>query len=93
METTWATFQRDASPIVHYEACLRQINDIFSKKTVRVTFFEDITIQSSVETLIMVGARNKSSLTVREDSSNLALSHVSLIKVYVSEISTMIPCP
>lgn len=92
METTWATFQGDASPIVHYEACLRKIKVIFSKEIVRVTFFEDTTIQSSVETLLIVGDRNKSSLTVREDSRNLALSHVSLIKVYFHEISTLIPC-
>lgn len=44
METTWATFQGDASPIVHYEACLRKIKVIFSKEIVRVTFFEDPTI-------------------------------------------------
>lgn len=74
METTWATFQGDAGPIVHYEACLRKMYITISKEIVRVTFFEYITIQSDVETLLMVGARNKNSLTVREDSSSLVLS-------------------
>lgn len=40
MKTTWAVFQGDASPIVHYEAYLRKIYIKFSKAITKNVLFE-----------------------------------------------------
>lgn len=40
MKTTWAIFQGDASPIVHYEAYLRKIHIKLSKEIIKIVSFK-----------------------------------------------------